>query len=74
MQPGDLIQLRKFTPAGITKGKPQIVGILLESPKFPTWGNFPKNYTILTSQGVKTFSDRRGQAFERVTEDDHAAR
>ena len=74
MQPGDLIQLRKFTRAGITKGKPQLVGILLEPPQFPWYGNFPKNYTVLTQRGVKTFTDRGGQVFERVPEDENAGR
>ena len=74
MQPGDLIQLRKITRAGITKGKPQVVGILLEPPKFPRYGNFPKNYTVLTSRGVKTLTDRGGQVFEPVPEEENAAR
>lgn len=74
MQPGDLIQLRKLTRAGITKGKPVVLGILLEPPKFPRYGNYPKNYTVLTSRGVKTLSDRDGQVFERVPEDENAAR
>jgi len=74
MQPGDLIQLRKLTRAGITRGKPQVVGILLEPPKFPRWGNFPKIYTVLTPNGVKTFSQRNLWVFERVPEDENAAR
>ena len=74
MQPGDLIQLRMLTRAGITWRKPVVLGILLEPPKFPRYGNYPKNYTVLTSQGVKTFTDRSLQVFERVPEDENAAR
>lgn len=55
-------------------GVPQVLGILMEPPKFPTYGNFPKNYTVLTPNGVKTFSQRSLQVFEPVPEDEHAAR
>lgn len=74
MQPGDLIQLRKINSTGRTMGVPQVLGILMEPPKFPTYGNFPKNYTVLTPNGVKTFSQRSLQVFEPVPEDEHAAR
>jgi len=66
MQPGDLIQLRTITHTGGTRGKPQVLGILLEPPAFPKWGNFPKRYTVLTPRGVKTFSQKSLQVFERV--------
>lgn len=55
-------------------GVPQLLGILLEPPKFPTYGNFPKSYTVLTPNGVKTFSQQTRQLIERVPEDGNAAR
>ena len=76
MQPGDLIQLRKVTHTGAPrgKGKARLLGILLEPPKFPTHGNFPKRYTVLTPRGVKTFEEADGEVFEPVPEADHEAR
>ena len=47
MKPGDLLKKRRITSTSST-----ILGILLDEPKFPRYGNYPKNYRILTPQGT----------------------
>lgn len=57
MKVGDLVKVRRILGKGRNPG---IFGILLEEPKFPTWGNFPMRYTILTEDGPKTWVEERG--------------
>lgn len=48
MKPGDMLTIRrKFA-------RPKILGLLLEEPQFPTYGNFPKKYRVLTPDGRDT--------------------
>lgn len=46
MNPGDLVQVRRV--GSIT---PKILGVLLEAPKFPLYGNFPMMFKVLHFNG-----------------------
>ena len=67
MKPGDLLQRTRTSQAGIRSSRSVILGILLEEPTFPRWGNFPKNYRVLTPSGnVMMVSDDHRTIIEVV--------
>lgn len=67
MKPGDLLKVTRTSRAGIRSRKSRILGVLLEEPRFPTYGNFPKNYKVLTLQGtVEIVSDQHRSVIEVV--------
>lgn len=63
MTAGDLIQWN-------TSAVPAVrLGILLDDPIFPRWGNFPKQYHVLTANGTDEWiTERHGDDFRRGTE------
>lgn len=68
MKPGDLLQVRHRRVALNSWGPARILGILLEPPQFPKWGNYPKNYTVLTPEGVRIIADGPRHAIEVCSE------
>jgi hypothetical protein len=67
MKPGDLLKRTKTSRAGIRSSRSVVVGILLEEPRLPLWGNFPKNYRVLTPMGtVEVVSDEHRSVLEVV--------
>jgi hypothetical protein len=62
MKPGDLLKKRRICSTSST-----ILGILLDEPQFPRYGNYPKKYRILTPQGtVEIISDQHKYLIEVV--------
>jgi len=62
MKIGDLLQKRR-----ITSTSSKILGILLDEPQFPRYGNHPKYYRILTPQGtVEIITDQHKYLIEVV--------
>jgi hypothetical protein len=58
LKPGDLVHRVKVNPSGKRVGKPRFLGLLLEEPKLPRWGNYPKSYAVLTpDDGIQTLND-----------------
>lgn len=57
---GDLIQQRRLTSA------PRSFGILLENPIFPSFGNYPMRYRVLTHDGVEEWVDEHKVIVEVV--------
>jgi len=71
MQTGDLLKRTRTSRAGIRSRRSEILGILLEEPTFPRYGNFPKNYRVLTPQGnVMMVSDDHRTIIEVVQDQD----
>ena len=60
MKPGDLIQRRHVC------FKPSSIGVLLEEPTFPRYGNYPKRYKVLTENGIEEWEDERKVLIETV--------
>lgn len=52
MRVGDLLQEIRTTRAGVRFRRSNLIGILLEEPTFPTYGNFPRRFKVLTPGGV----------------------
>lgn len=70
MKPGDLIQIRTVTRKGRLHSI-RYIGVLLEPPQFPRYGNFPMRYTLLTRSGVVTLTQKDRQSFEVLPEAGH---
>ena len=68
LAPGDLIQRVKINSTGKRIGSPKILGLLLEEPKYPQWGNYPKSYTVLTQGGIQLLRDQALTLIEAVEE------
>jgi len=69
MQPGDLLKRTFTSRAGIRSANSKILGILLEKPQFPTYGNYPKKYRVLAPDGsVQVFSETHRFVFEVISE------
>ena len=69
MKQGDLLQVRHRRSRDHSWGPARFLGILLEPPQFPTYGNYPKKYTVLTRSGVcTTFTDRDRYEIEVIDE------
>jgi len=67
VKPGDLLKVTRTSRAGIRSRESRILGVLLEEPRFPTYGNFPKNYKVLNLQGtVEIVSDQHRSVIEVV--------
>jgi hypothetical protein len=66
LKPGDLVCRVKLGSRDKRVGKPRLLGILLEEPKFPQWGNYPKSYTVLTPAGIQIIRDRPRALIEAV--------
>ena len=67
MKRGDLVKVTRTSRAGIRSSSSRILGVLLEEPRFPTYGTFPKNYKVLTLQGtVEIVSDQHRFLIEAV--------
>jgi hypothetical protein len=63
--PGDLLLVKPGTH--VPPGTRYSSGILLDEPQFPRYGNYPKNYRILTPQGtVEIISDQHKYLIEVV--------
>lgn len=60
MKAGDLIQRR------LVFSRPCVIGILLDDPVFPRYGNYPKRYRVLTENGVEVWEDERKVLIETV--------
>jgi len=67
MKPGDLLKITRTTRAGIRSAKFKIIGVLLEEPILPNYGNFPKKYKVISSEGiVEIISDKHRFIIEVV--------
>ena len=65
MKPGDIIKRTKTSRAGVRSSRSKIIGILLEEPQLPRWGDYPKAYRVLTPMGnVEIVSDEHRSVLE----------
>jgi hypothetical protein len=60
MKAGDLIQRRRLL------SKPKSFGVLLDDPIFPSFGNYPMRYRVLTHVGVEEWVDEHKVVVEVV--------
>jgi hypothetical protein len=60
MKSGDLIQWRKLM------SRPKAIGILLKEPILPRYGNYPKRYRVLTTNGAEEWVDEHKVIIEVV--------
>lgn len=66
LKQGDLVYTVRLNSRRERAGKPRFLGILLEEPKFPQWGNYPKSYTVLTPAGIQILRDQPRTLIEGV--------
>lgn len=67
MRRGDLVKSTKTTRAGIRCRSFRLVGLLLDDPIAPPYGDFPKKYRVLTVEGVeKIILDQHRVVIEAV--------
>ncbi len=57
---GDLIQWRKLM------SRPRAIGILLEDPIPPRYGNYPMRYKVLVKNGIEEWVDNHNVVIEPV--------
>ena len=62
MKPGDLLQVRRMGSKQF-----RVLGVLLEPPKFPRYGNYPMRYKVLLFSGtILEFTDEHKYIYEAV--------
>ena len=68
MKPGDLLKQTRMNKRGIVRTSQfRVLGILLEEPKFPSYGIYPLYYRILTTEGiVEDITDKFGYRIEVI--------
>lgn len=66
MKAGDLVQWSKVA-VGDCKAGQYDIGMLLKDPIFPRRGNHPKQYHVLTKNGVEEWIDEYNTVVIKVT-------